>query len=253
MLTDTSRWSHARGNKVVPSRWQAANRTCFSGRRAVSTCQLRPRRSWRPTVDCWRLSVTPSRAGWTTGLPPSGPAPTRSASACTRGSSACSSARSPSASKTCSTYSGAAATNSANSGYVATWPISPRRHVRQSRPAVPSVAPRWIRYPESRPPAGSLAQSARAIVTGDDGVRGHGQQASTGDASAALPRVRVAPAETTGDRQVWTKEPLLPVHRRAVRLFLPSTSAKWVILLLKALRRSLHLTRSLDDNHPGTT
>ncbi len=23
MLTDTSRWSHARGNEVVPSRWQA--------------------------------------------------------------------------------------------------------------------------------------------------------------------------------------------------------------------------------------
>ena len=23
MLTNTSRWSHARGNEVVPSRWQA--------------------------------------------------------------------------------------------------------------------------------------------------------------------------------------------------------------------------------------
>jgi len=23
MLTDTSKWSHARGNEVVPSRWQA--------------------------------------------------------------------------------------------------------------------------------------------------------------------------------------------------------------------------------------
>ena len=26
MLTDTSRWSHARGNEVVPSRWQATER-----------------------------------------------------------------------------------------------------------------------------------------------------------------------------------------------------------------------------------
>lgn len=25
MLTDTSRWSHARGNGVVPSRWQATD------------------------------------------------------------------------------------------------------------------------------------------------------------------------------------------------------------------------------------
>ncbi|MFI7068001.1 alkaline phosphatase family protein, partial [Kribbella sp. NPDC050124] len=25
MLTDTSRWSHARGNEVVPSRWQATD------------------------------------------------------------------------------------------------------------------------------------------------------------------------------------------------------------------------------------
>lgn len=29
MLTDTSRWSHARGNEVVPSRWQATTR-CYS-------------------------------------------------------------------------------------------------------------------------------------------------------------------------------------------------------------------------------
>jgi hypothetical protein len=27
MLTDTSRWSHARGNEVVPSRWQATKET----------------------------------------------------------------------------------------------------------------------------------------------------------------------------------------------------------------------------------
>jgi hypothetical protein len=26
MLTDTSRWSHARGNKVVPYRWQATTK-----------------------------------------------------------------------------------------------------------------------------------------------------------------------------------------------------------------------------------
>ena len=25
MLTNTSKWSHARGNEVVPSRWQATN------------------------------------------------------------------------------------------------------------------------------------------------------------------------------------------------------------------------------------
>jgi len=29
MLTDTSTWSHPRGNTVVPSRWQATAATCF--------------------------------------------------------------------------------------------------------------------------------------------------------------------------------------------------------------------------------
>ncbi len=33
MLTDTSRWSHARGNEVVPSRWQATS----AGRSAQET------------------------------------------------------------------------------------------------------------------------------------------------------------------------------------------------------------------------
>ena len=30
MLTNTSRWSHARGNEVVPYRWQATRRTTRS-------------------------------------------------------------------------------------------------------------------------------------------------------------------------------------------------------------------------------
>jgi len=30
MLTDTSRWSHARGNAVVPSRWQATRRQALA-------------------------------------------------------------------------------------------------------------------------------------------------------------------------------------------------------------------------------
>jgi hypothetical protein len=29
MLTHTSRWSHARGNGVVPSRWQATGKVVF--------------------------------------------------------------------------------------------------------------------------------------------------------------------------------------------------------------------------------
>ncbi len=36
MLTDTSRWSHARGNEVVPYRWQATGRVHERGRRWAS-------------------------------------------------------------------------------------------------------------------------------------------------------------------------------------------------------------------------
>ena len=41
MLVNTSKWSHARGNEVVPSRWQAT-RGCMSILTIVAACGVRP-------------------------------------------------------------------------------------------------------------------------------------------------------------------------------------------------------------------
>lgn len=41
MLTNTSRWSHARGNEVVPSRWQATLQW-YVPQRQAECCQSLP-------------------------------------------------------------------------------------------------------------------------------------------------------------------------------------------------------------------
>ncbi len=51
MLTDTSRWSHARGNEAVPSRWQA---TASESASAPTRASRSLGRSW---LGCSRIAA----------------------------------------------------------------------------------------------------------------------------------------------------------------------------------------------------
>ena len=67
MLTHTSRWSHAPGNRVVPSRWQATQCSPLARGESISLTRLRTGlvcfplvRGESPDVFQWQATVTRS-------------------------------------------------------------------------------------------------------------------------------------------------------------------------------------------------
>lgn len=67
MLTDISKWSHARGNEVVPSRWQATNKrvserssnywSAGAARKYGGYANVGAGKNWSPNWGDWEVGA----------------------------------------------------------------------------------------------------------------------------------------------------------------------------------------------------